>query len=115
MNAVISLDMKKRRLRIHRQTLRMMNNPEYIYIWVNPEEKAIAICACESSNKDALKVPTGRNCEIFSTGLFEELKNLNIGLFADCTYRLFGVLSQKNKVARFSILENLSNTRQEGV
>lgn len=93
----------------------MMNNPECIYIWVNPEQKVIAICACESSNKDALKVPTGRNCEIFSTSLFEELMNLNVGLQEDHTYRLNGVLSQGQKVARFSILENLGIVRQDGV
>ena len=35
----------------------MMNNPECIYIWVNPEQKVIAICACENNSKDALKDP----------------------------------------------------------
>ena len=112
---MISLDMKKRRLRIHKQTLKMMNNPECIYIWVNPEQKVIAICACENNSKDALKVPTGRNCEIFSTSLFEELMNLNVGFQENSTYRLTGVLSQGQKVARFNILENLGNLRQGGV
>ena len=85
----------------------MMNEPEYIYIWVNPNDKAIAICSCEKSNKDALKVQTKRECEIYSTSLFEELKSLNIGLIEGCTYRLTGIVSQGKKVARFNIIENL--------
>ena len=91
----------------------MMNNPEYIYIWVNPEEMAIAICACERTNKDALKVPTGRNCEIKSTSLFKELKSMNLGLFDDCTYRLTGIISQGRKVVRFNILESIGDTRKQ--
>ena len=109
--------MKKHRLRIHKQTLNMMNNPEYIYIWINPNDKAIAICSCEQSNKDALKIPTKRECELYSTGLFEELKCLNVGLLDGCTYRLTGSVSQGKKVARFNIIENISidqsNTRLE--
>ena len=85
----------------------MMNEPEYIYIWVNPNDKAIAICSCEKSNKDALKVQAKRECEIYSTSLFEELKSLNIGLIEGCTYRLTGIVSQGKKVARFNIIENL--------
>ena len=109
--------MKKRRMRIHKQTLNMMNNPEYIYIWVNPNDKAIAICSCEKSNKDALKVQNKRECEIYSTSLFEELKSLNVDLIEDCTYRLTGIVSQGKKVARFnitgSLVLNLSAMRKE--
>ena len=103
--------MKKRRLRIHKQTLHLMNDPEYIYIWVNPKELVIAICACEKSTKDALKVPASRECEIYSANLIEEIRKTNLQLFEECTYRLNGVISQGKKVAKFNILESIGNDR----
>lgn len=90
----------------------MMDNPEYIYIWVNPDEMAIAICTSEKSNKDALKVPDKRECEIYSTGLFEELKKANRNLCEECTYRLIGEVSKGKKVARFSINANVDENRR---
>lgn len=90
----------------------MMNNPEYIYIWVNPDDMAIAICTCERSNKDALKVSDKRECEIYSTGLFEELKKANKNLSDERTYRLVGEVSKGKKVARFSIKENVDLDRR---
>ncbi|SCW67175.1 hypothetical protein SAMN02910456_02504 [Ruminococcaceae bacterium YRB3002] len=97
--------MKKRRIRIHKQTLKMMNNPEYIYIWVNPEDLVVAICSCDGSNKDAVKVKDKRECEIYSTTLFEELKrtNMGAGLSENCTYRFAGSVNKGNKVATFRI------------
>ena len=83
----------------------MMNNPEFIYIWVNPEEMSIAICACESSNKDALKVSYEHDCDIYSANLFDELRNSDKVLFQERSYRLKGVVSQGRKVARFNILD----------
>ncbi len=99
--------MKKRRIRIHKQTLKQMNNPEYIYIWVNPDDLSIAICSCESSNKDAIKVSFKRECELYSAGLFKELKSSDKVNFEERTYSLNGVISQGKKVAKFNILENL--------
>lgn len=85
----------------------MMNDPEYIYIWVNPNDTTIAICSCDKTSKDALKIPSGRNCELYSTTLFEELKHINSGLKEDNTYRLKGYVSQGKKVARFNVLEGI--------
>ena len=99
--------MKKKRMRIHKQTLHLLNEPEYIYIWVNPEDMTLAICACEGSNKDALKVSKKRDCEFYSANLFLELRNMNEKLQDDCTYRLEGIVSQGKKVARFNILEGI--------
>ena len=99
--------MKKRRVRIHRQTLHLMNDPEYVYIWVNPEDKEIAICSCEERSKDALKVPNSKNCDLYSSDLFFTLKKTDLGLAEDKTYRFQGQISKGNKVARFNIKESV--------
>ncbi len=84
-----------------------MNDPEYIYIWVNPDDMEIAICSCESGNKDALKVPGGKNCDLYSSDLFFKLRNTDLGLTDDRTYRFSGVISKGNKVARFNIKKSM--------
>ena len=82
-----------------------MNNPDYIYIWVNPDEKEIAICCADKSSKDAIKVKMAKECEIYSAFLFSKLKWTASCLEDDKTYVLEGILSKGNKVARFSIAD----------
>ncbi len=36
---LICIDFKKNRIRIHRNTLRQIGNPEYIQLLVNPDQK----------------------------------------------------------------------------
>ena len=98
--------MKKNRLRIHQKTLRLMNRPEYVYIWVNPDEKELAICCADKGSKDAIKVKKAKECEIYSRFLFSKLKRTAPNLEHDKTYVFEGVLSKGNKVARFSIADN---------
>ena len=42
---LICIDFKKNRIRIHRNTLRQIGNPEYIQLLVNPDQKMIGIKA----------------------------------------------------------------------
>ena len=98
--------MKKRRIRIHQKTLKLMNSPEYIYIWVNPDDMEIAICNADKSSKDALKIHSGHECEIYSTFLFSKLKKTAPCLKENRTYKLAGILSRDNRVARFSLIDS---------
>ena len=40
---ILCIDLKKNRIRIHKQTLRLLGNPEYIQLLVNPDIHMIAI------------------------------------------------------------------------
>ena len=40
---LICIDFKKNRIRIHRNTLRQIGNPEYIQLLVNPDQKMIGV------------------------------------------------------------------------
>ena len=40
---IICIDFKKSRFRIHKNTLRMLGNPDYIQLLVNPHENILAI------------------------------------------------------------------------
>ena len=102
--------MKKKRIRIHKKTLRSLNNPEYVYIWINPKDNSIAICACENGSRDAIRVNTNRDCEIYSMALFYELGRLNRDLFDDRTYRIDGSVKQGDRILVFSMYDAIAGT-----
>ena len=89
---------------MYKKTLTEIDNPEYVYIWINPEEKAIVICSCEKGSKDAVKIEQKKDCEIYSSKLFHELGVLAEGsLMEDSTYKLDGRILYGNKMAKFDI------------
>ena len=92
-------------MRIHKQTLQMMNNPPYIYLWVNPEQKTIAIRVGDSNGRDVISTQKKRDCEVYSTALFYEFRRLNRDMQDDCTYRINGSMKKNNTVAEFSLDE----------
>ena len=103
MTATLTLDMKKNRMRIHKQTLHLLNDPPYIYIWVNPKEKTIALCAGDERRKDAIQI-SSRDGEVYSSGLFYELRRLNRNMQDDCSYKIEGKIIKDNTVAEFNVL-----------
>ena len=102
MTATLTLDMKKSRMRIHKQTLHLLNEPPYI--WVNPKEKTIALCAGDEKRKDAIQINSNREAEVYSSGLFYELRRLNRDMQDDCSYRIEGKIIKDNTVAEFDVL-----------
>ena len=104
MTATLTLDMKKSRMRIHKQTLHLLNDPPYVYIWVNPKEKTIALCAGDEKRKDAIQINSNREAEVYSSGLFYELRRLNRDMQDDCSYRIEGKIIKDNTVAEFDVL-----------
>lgn len=72
---VLCIDLKKNRIRIHKLTLHMLGDPEYIQLLVNPQDSMIAIR--KSVRKDYLahrvrySKADSRYCyELYSTELF---------------------------------------------
>ena len=68
---LICIDFKKNRIRIHRNTLRQIGNPEYIQLLVNPDQKMIGIKASCAEDKLAHKVKdyfviNGNSYELYS-------------------------------------------------
>jgi hypothetical protein len=92
----------------------MLNSPDFIYLWVNPKKKTLAICSSNENHKDAIKIINKRECEIYSTGLFYELQRLNSDLHDDISYRINGVIVPNTTVAEFSVL-NVQMVENENV
>ena len=91
MKASITLDMKKCRLRLHKTTLKIMNNPEYVCICISFDEKKIAIYPCEECARDSVRVSSNRCGEIYSLQLFDEFLKLRPDLKTYVSYRIDGM------------------------
>lgn len=63
----------------------------------------IALYARDNSSKDAIKVPRGRECEIYSNEFFKRLIAPPINVIDGCTHMLEGSMSHDNKIAWFSV------------
>ena len=110
-NPVISLDYRSyRRLRVHKKTLEMLGNPEYIQVLVNPTSKTVAIRVSDRNDPLALRVNTKYlkkdYYELNSIELLRALSLVNEGFNAGRTYRVYGEMSDHNRVAVFKVDDN---------
>lgn len=107
--------MKKKRIRIHKQTLRQLNNPCYIQFLVNPDRKTIAIKVCGKNVKQAHKInyDTTKDCDFYSKELLYELGVVSPELITGHTYRLQGKLVADKGLALF-FMDREINDVEEG-
>lgn len=92
--AKLTVDIKRRRIRITHKTLKLINDPEYFRILVNPESKGLVIEGCSESDKGAYqvsKMPTHKGSfELTSTSLIREIVQC-AGFVGTETVRLSGL------------------------
>lgn len=105
---LICIDFKKNRIRIHRNTLRQIGNPEYIQLLVNPAQKMIGIKASCAEDKLAHKVKdyfviNGNSYELYSRELLYSLSQLNLSWEKFNIFRLEGNIYPDKKIALFSM------------
>ena len=84
------IDTKKRRLRIYKQTLALLDNPEYIQLLVNPEKKMILLCP--------------------ATSFVEKLMLLSNVWDKNMSYKLTGTLLPKQKFILYHMEDAVSLT-----
>ena len=101
----LCLDLKKNRIRIHKQTLHMLEDPEYIQLLVNPDKKLIAIRKSISKDHLAHRISLDNlsgNCyELYSRELLNNLMKVESSLEWNQSYRIYGFLDSKAGVAQF--------------
>ena len=100
---VISLDLKKQRIRIHKQTLHMLNDPCYVQFLVNPDQQTIAIKVCTRHARLAHKISykASVDCDFYSKELLFQLHTVCPELVDGYTYRLPGVVYTDKGLAIF--------------
>lgn len=109
-HVILSVDMKKHRIRIHKVTYRLIGQPKYIQLLVNPEAKAVAVRAVAKMSKEnqAYKINKIRNesehsYEIYSRSFVEKLWELTEGLDSGYSYRMNGKVFLRQNTAVFSL------------
>lgn len=103
---MILVDLKKYRIRIHRNTLCDIGNPTYVFLLVNPEKHALALLRSTRFNAYAHRVSTAHGAvELYSQSLIRSLCDI-CGNLQNCrSYRLYGDVIRNEGVAMFFIPE----------
>ena len=94
-NVSISVDLKKHRLRIHRNTLNALYIPKFVQLMINPTDMVIAIIGTEKALPESHKVNLSQlgadnSYELYSKTLMNELRALVPNLDSGNSYRFYG-------------------------
>lgn len=106
--ALLTLDPVRNRIRIHRQTIRLLRNPAYVQFLVNPEELYIAVLGSDkpisggTANKVRLSDTTQQSVEFYSSILLNNFSEMVGGFDLRFNYQLTGEIDPVNRVAYFS-------------
>ena len=106
-NPCLSIDVRWRKIRIHRTTLKLLHHPEYIVILVNPELRTMAVISSEEITT-AHRVNWSRlrkTYELTSKSLVQNLCGLCPEWKEGGTYRITGVYKGNGNVAEFNLEE----------
>ena len=107
--AALTLDMKKQRIRIHKQTLHILGNPEYVQLLVNPYQKSIVLLVCPKEAFQAHKVTPKKDtdCELYSKELLRQLQIIDRHLEQDTSYLIYGQIHLQLGLAQFRLADIL--------
>ena len=114
---ILSIDLKKSLIRIHRNTLRLLGDPDYIQLLINPNSKMIAIKAVDKRDYLAHKVrkyrfETGYSYELYCKDLLQTMMTVDCGWEYGNIFRLYGQFNSKAGVIQFSMLETSPSMQQ---
>lgn len=116
---ILSLDLKHNLIRIHKVTLSLLGDPDYIQILVNPDNQSIVIM--KGNSKDHLahhicynKIKSGQSFELYSTVLLQNLKTISTHCEPNHAYRIYGTYISKHSIAQFSMNDLRSYDEERG-
>ena len=104
----IAVDLKKYRIRIHRNTLALLGTPKYIQLLVSPSAKMMAIQGVDTRTRFTHRVNLSalrpdNSYEIYSSLFVSQLLALVTDLDDKCTYRLTGEIIAAENAAIFPL------------
>ena len=99
----ISVDLKKHRIRIHKNTLRSIGNPDYVLLLVNPEDRTLAILRSNRLDPKAhhIAMTTRTAIELYSRSLTKSLRDICSTWHDNHSYRMYGKTILVEGVAQF--------------
>lgn len=109
----ISVNLKRPLIRIHKDTLYSIGNPEYVLLLVNPNEQTLAVLPSDRSDTKAHHISKSslinkKSFEIYSKSLVQNLRNLCSNWENDKVYRIYGEAVPNKDIIRFNMAEAIS-------
>ena len=80
----LSIDQKKNRIRIHKKTLYLLDNPTFIQILINPDKRALVIVPSVKEDHLAHRInwmyldDSSKSYELYSKTLVDMINNMQI-------------------------------------
>jgi len=105
----VVVDLKKDRIRIHKNTIHAIGAPDYILLLVNPETRTLAIVRSNRYHPRAFPLSTASSSnntlELYSRSLVKSLSALCMDWRKYQSYRLYGEIILNRGIARFYMSE----------
>lgn len=107
----IMIDLKKYRIRIHKNTLSSIGTPDNILLLINPIERTLAIQCSNSFEPMALRISKisltkRKSYELYSRSLVKNILDICINWQDNQSYRLYGKTISNGGVALFHLDES---------
>lgn len=108
----IMIDLKKHRIRIHKNTLHSIGDPDNVLLLVNPEERTLAILRSERSDPRAHHISWAslarkKSFELYSRSLVESLREVCNDWQDNKSYRMYGEIIPNEGAAQFRMTESV--------
>lgn len=104
---MIVIDSKNNRIRIYRNTLQLLGNPEYIQLLVNPKRLTLAILpGREIRTANAVRwdrIATNQSYELYSKVLIRQLGSICPNWKTNGKYRLYGACAPNGLLIQFDM------------
>ncbi len=112
----ISVNLKTPLIRIHKDTLHLIGDPEYVLLLVNPIMRTLAVLPSNRSDPKAHHISKSslsnkKSFEIYSTPLVQSLRNLCEHWEDDKAYRIYGEAVPNQDIIRFKMIEGVSTNK----
>lgn len=105
------IDLKKGRIRIHKATLHLLGDPEYVQFLINPKD--LSFIVRKSSSHDYLSqhvrwslIGGKQCCDFYSRFLLRSLQDVNFDWKENRSYRIYGKLHERESLALFSMKDS---------
>ena len=108
----ILIDLKKYRIRIHKNTLHSIGNPDNVLLLVNPEERTLAILRSDRSEPRAHHISWAslinkKSFELYSKSLVKSLRDVCSDWQDNQSYRMYGEIISNGGVAQFRMADSV--------
>lgn len=115
----ISINISDSVLMIHKNTLRILGNPEYIQILVNPNDKSIVLCCSVEADplahyvKREIFTVGKKTYKLHSCALLQGLYKIYPQFAIGNTYKIYGKFIPSLNIIKFDMSDSILSARYE--